>query len=57
MQEPKINNLRKTPQEKQPLLAGGCFFILICPEQRKNPTYSRVFSLVELPGIAPGSVR
>ena len=57
MQEPKINNLRKTPQEKQPLLAGGCFFIPVYSEQRKNPTNCRVFSLVELPGIAPGSVR
>ena len=26
MQRPKINNIRKLHIQKQPLLAGGCFF-------------------------------
>lgn len=29
VQEPKINKNPKTPQRKQPFLAGGCFFVPI----------------------------
>lgn len=45
---------------KQALLAGACFLYRSEPANiRKKPTImiGRAFSLVELPGIAPGSAR
>jgi len=56
MQEPKINIIEKL-HEKQPLLAGGCFFRPGLAPTKMTDKQCRSFSLVELPGIAPGSAR